>query len=247
MKPTENDITLVERYFDAELTGDETIQFNNRVAQDEAFKALVQREKIIIGAIRNQGLLDNLQYLKSIEEKIQGEQSQPPASKIKSWYYYAAAAIITIVLAVRILLPTQPSTDELFASYFTPYQNIFEPTTRGEQLESKRVLAFQAYDQQNYEMAATLFSDVFQKEPASEILFLLGNSNLMLGKTQEAQENFVTLIKNFDDLDLQAKWYLSLCYIKNGEQENARKILSELGNTKSSYASKATELIKKLD
>ena len=84
MKPTEIDITLVERYFDAELNAEEITQFNKRVAQDKAFEALVQREKIIIGAIRIQGLLDNLQYLKSIEEKIQGEQAQPPASKIKS-------------------------------------------------------------------------------------------------------------------------------------------------------------------
>ena len=77
MKPTENDINLVERYFDAELSAEELSHFNSRVERDEAFKALFHREKIIIGAIRNQGLLDNLQYLKSIEEKIQGNQSHP--------------------------------------------------------------------------------------------------------------------------------------------------------------------------
>jgi hypothetical protein len=69
----------------------------------------------------------------------------------------------------------------------------------------------------------------------------------MLGNTQEAQENFVTLIQDFDELDLQAKWYLSLCYLKSGDRENARKLLKELGETEISYASKAKELLEKVE
>ncbi len=88
MKPTENDIALVERYFDAELSEEEMKHFVTRVEQDEAFKSLVQREKIIIGAIRNQGLIDNLHYLKSVEEKLEGEHSISSHSRIKKWYYY---------------------------------------------------------------------------------------------------------------------------------------------------------------
>ena len=246
MKPTEQDITLVEKYFDAELSSDELRHFNSRVEHDEDFKALVQREKIIIGAIRNQGLIDNLLYLKSIEEKIQGDQSYPIASGIKGWYYYAAAAVVALLVAVAFLLPGNENNDELFAAYFTPYPNLVQPLMRGNE-STARPKAFKDYEQKNYQAAAEGFKELLDTKEEPGVLLLLGNSNLMLGKSEEAQENFITLIKNYDEFDLQAKWFLSLSYLKSGDTENARKILKELGETEVSYASRAKELLEKVN
>lgn len=246
MKPTEDDINLVERYFDAELSAEELSHFNSRVEHDEAFKALFQREKIIIGAIRNQGLIDNLQYLKSVEEKIQGNQSHP-AGLGRNWYYYAAAAVVALLIALTYLLPGQQSSEELFASYFAPYPNVFEPTVRGNELTTDRTQAFQAYERKDYQTAVSGFKALLNVEEEPGILLLLGNSNLMLGNTKEAQENFVTLINKYDDLDLQAKWFLSLSYLRSGDKDSARKILEELGETDISYASKAKELLEKVN
>jgi tetratricopeptide (TPR) repeat protein len=247
MKPTENDITLVEKYFDSELSAEELSYFNARVEHDENFKALFQREKVIIGAIRNQGLIDNLLYLKNIEEKIQGNQSHPIADGIKGWYYYAAAAVVALLVAVTFLLPGQESNDELFTAYFTPYPNVVEPTLRGNDLTTDRTEVFQAYENKDYQNAAAGFQAMMNVKEEPGILLLLGNSNLMLGKSEEAQENFITLIRNYDDFDLQAKWFLSLSYLKSGDTENARKILEELGETEVSYASRAKELLEKVD
>lgn len=247
MKPTEQDITLVEKYFDSELSAEELRDFNKRIEQDDSFKALFQREKIIIGAIRNQGLIDNLLYLKNIEEKIQGDQSHPAASGIKGWYYYAAAAVIALLVTVTFLLPGQDNTDELFAAYFTPYPNVVEPTLRGNDLTTERAKAFQDYERKDYQSAAAGFERLLDIKEEPGILLLLGNSNLMLGKSEEAQENFITLIRQYDDFDLQAKWFLSLSYLKSGDTENARKILKELGETEVSYASRAKELLEKVN
>ena len=247
MKPTEHDITLMERYFDSELSVEEMATFSARLQNDEIFRSLVEREKIIIGAIRNQGLLDNLHYLKSVEEKIQGNHAHHSVAHIRTWYYYAAAAAVTLLIAVTVLLPSQQSTEDLFAEYFAPYPNVFEPTVRGTDMATKRTEAFQAYEKKNYKQAALLFNELLAAKKESEILFLLGNTNLMLGQVTDAKENFVTLINDFDDMDLQAKWYLSLCYLKNDDRENARKMLNELGETEISYASKAKELLKKID
>lgn len=251
MKPTEQDITLVERYFDAELSEAEIKIFQSRVAGDEMFRSLVEREKIIIGAIRSQGLIDTLHYLKSVEEKIQGNLSHSLTQRPKTWYYYAAAAVVTLLIAVTLLLPSQQTSDELFADYFTPYGNIFEPTVRGDKADSKtdtkRSQAFHAYERKDYQQAEILFTELLHGKQEPEILFLLGNTNLMLDHTADAQKNFSTLIRDFDDLDLQAKWYLALSYLKSDDRENARKMLRELGETENSYASKAKELIEKLD
>src|SRR5687767_3372040 len=112
MKPSENDIALVEKYFDAELNEEELQRFTSRVEQDESFKSLVQREKTIISAIRNQHLMDNLQYLKSVEEKLEGTHSLSSPLRIKKWYYYAAAAAVVLLVAVTFLLPSQQQTSE---------------------------------------------------------------------------------------------------------------------------------------
>ena len=247
MKPTEHDITLMERYFDSELSTEEMTRFSARLQDDEIFRSLVEREKIIIGAIRNQGLLDNLHYLKSVEEKIQGNHAHPSFTSVRTWYYYAAAAVVLLLIAVKMLLPAQQNTDDLFAEYFSPYPNVFEPTVRGTDITTKRTEAFQAYEKKNYQQAAVLFNELLAAKKESEILFLLGNTNLMLGQVTEAQENFVTLINEFDDMDVQAKWYLSLCYLKSDDRENARKMLKELGETEISYASKAKELLEKVN
>ena len=249
MKPTEQDITLVERFFDAELSEEEVKSFHNRLEHDEMFRSFVHREKTIIGAIRNQGLLDTLHYLKSVEEKIQGNLTHTLTHRPKTWYYYAAAAAVALLIAVTFLLPTTQSNDELFTAYFTPYQNVFDATTRGaeEDVATKRSRAFQAYDRKDYGQAEALFNELIAEKKDAELLFLLGNANLILGHTAEAQRNFTTLIDDFDELDLQAKWYLSLSHLKTGELENARKIWRELGATENSYALRAKELLEKIN
>src|SRR4030095_6662179 len=113
MKPTEHDITLMERYFDSELSVEEMATFSDRLQHDEKFRSLVEREKIIIGAIRSQGLQDNLHYLKSVEEKIQGNHAHHSIARIRTWYYYAAAAIVALLIAVKVLLPAQQTSDQL--------------------------------------------------------------------------------------------------------------------------------------
>jgi hypothetical protein len=248
MKPTEKDITLLERYFDAELNEAEMKEFTSRVELDKDFNALVKREKVIIGAIRNQGLLDNLAYLKTIEEKIEGDQAIDHRFNFKTWHYYSAAAVIVLLIVVKLLLPSEQQTSqELFTSYFKAYPNMFEPTLRGTQETTKRTEAFQAYEQGDYKKASLLFTEFLKEKQEPGMLLLLGNSNLMLGQVSEAQKNLVTLIEQSDELDIQAKWYLSLSYLKSGDKERARKILKELGGTEISYASKAKELLEKVD
>jgi hypothetical protein len=71
MNHSEADITLVERYFDAELTDAEIKDFNSRMESDQNFKALVKQEMALIAAIRYEGAAANLKYLEDLEAKLQ--------------------------------------------------------------------------------------------------------------------------------------------------------------------------------
>ena len=249
MNHSEADIALVEKYFDAELTDAEMKNFTTRMASDEHFKALVEQEKVLIAAIRYEGAVTDLKYLEDLEAKLQRETPIRISSGSNKWYYYAAAAVIGITVIVTVFTNTfTDRPDQLFQAYFTPYPNMFQPTTRSNgSVDSKRAEAFKAYEQADYQRAATLFSDLLRDKKEAGMLLLLGNSNLMLDNVEEAKENFITLNKDFDELDMQAKWYLSLCYLKSGETEKARAILKELGDTEISYATKARELLEKVN
>ena len=98
----------------------------------------------------------------------------------------------------------------------------------------------------DYQKAADGFKALLKEKPEPGVLLLLGNANLMLGNIEEAQNNFLTLIKNFDELDGQAKWYLGLSYLKQGQKEKAKLILQELGDPEITYSKKANELLKEV-
>jgi len=248
MNHSEKDIALVEKYFDAELNDSEMNHFTSRMESDQNFKTLVEQEKAIIGAIRHQGLTENLQYLETLEANLGNSSHVRVQAPVKKWYYAAAAVTIGVLIVGKILLNSfSESPDKLFEAYFTPYPNTFEPTVRGNSAITKRTQAFEAYDQGDYENAAILFTELLATNKEPGMLLLLGNANLILGNVEKAKENFIILNKDFDELDIQSKWYLSLCYLKSGDVERARTMLKELGNTEISYANKAKELLDKVD
>jgi tetratricopeptide (TPR) repeat protein len=248
MNHSEKDIALVEKYFDAELNDSEMNHFTTLLESDQNFKTLVEQEKTIIGAIRHQGLTENLQYLKALEANLSDNSSVRLQAPIKRWYYVAAAVTIGVLIVGKVLLNTfNESPDQLFEAYFTPYPNMFEPTVRGNSAVNKRTQAFQSYDQGDYKNAAVLFTELLATNKEPGMLLLLGNANLILGNVEKAKENFTILNKDFDELDIQSKWYLSLCYLKSGDVERARAMLKELGKTEISYANKAKELLDKVD
>jgi hypothetical protein len=164
------------------------------------------------------------------------------------WKPLAVAASISIIVVTFIFLTRPEDPAELYASYFEPYPNIFEPIVRGDNdVVNKRSTAFQAYESENYVQAASLFSELLKEKKEPGILLLLGNANLMLNNTKEARNNFITLINDFEEYDLQGKWYLGLSYLKEGDVKSAQLIMRELSNSEYSYAGKAKELLKKAE
>jgi len=227
MDQSEEDIALVERYFDEELSDSERKNFAARLTVDENLKSLVEHEKILINAIRHHGLQEDLQFLKDIEKGLEDPKIVPMHTSRK-WYYIAAASVAALLM-VAVFFRPQPSSQKLFAENFQPYPNVFEPTVRGTNEVTKRSEAFQAYEQGDYSRAVVLFNQLLKEKKEPGILLLNGNANLMLGNVEEAKNNFITLNADFDELDIQSKWFLSLCYLKSGDMEHAKPIL-EGGN-----------------
>ncbi|MFO7256057.1 MAG: tetratricopeptide repeat protein [Bacteroidota bacterium] len=241
---TEYDIDLVERYFDNELSEGESALVDTRLKTDAEFKAIFDRERALIRSIRAAGLSRDLQLLKEIERGISAS-NKGRVRTLQPWYYAAAAAVALFVVATVWLIPHRETPDELFNDYFTPVSNTFSPVLRGEDVPSQPE-AFAYYDQGDYVTAASLFGEMLTQKAHPDVLLLSANANLAAGNTAVAEENLLTLIREFDEYDTPAKWYLGLCYLKQGNIDKARAVLEELGQREVFYTGQARELLKKV-
>jgi len=207
-----------------------------------------EKDEDLINGIRYSLLNKKLEELRALEKALPTVEAETPVVRMLT-YWKPIAAAATIVIAVLLLFVfIQPeSPEKLFARNFEPYPNVFEPTQRGADATlDKRAKAFAMYEQKNYAEAARLFNELLSEKQEPELLLLLGNANMVLNRDSEAKNNFLTLIRDSDKLDEQAKWFLSLCYLKSGESEKAKVIWEELGDPKITYSEKAKNLLKKV-
>jgi len=238
------DIDWIERYLDRSITPEERKQMEKRFEVEPEFKLVYNQHKQLIEGIRYSHLHDKLDQLRELEKSLAPIKA-PTRQLFLSKYLVplAAAASLALVITTYILINQPPKPEKLYAQYFKPYPNVFEPTVRGELSNTeKRTLGFRAYDQADYQTAARIFRELIKDKKEPSVLLLLGNANLMLGNVEEAQNNFLTLIKDFDELDGQAKLYLGLSYLRQGEAEKAKLVLQELQEP-DTYSKKAKELL----
>lgn len=244
---TERDIGLVERYFDNELSASEVQILNERLKTDLEFRSIFDQERALIGSIRASGLRRDLLHLKEVEKEILKNRDEASGRRGWAWYYSAAAAIALFIVAAVWLIPQRETPEQLFQAYFVPVVNAFETTKRGASETAERPAAYQHYDAQNFQAAAEMFGELLKETKEPELLLLSANANLAIGNTDVARENLIILIRDYDEMDMPAKWYLSLCYLKQGDTEQAKAVLEELERTEVSYTSKAKELLKKVN
>ena len=250
MDPNYEDIILLERYLEQSLNEEEVRRVEKRLAEEPALKELYQNEKLLVNGIRYGHLKSSLEQLKILESNLPSlNPSEKPVRLIpfKTYWKPLAVAASVVVLIGSFLLWNRPADPaQLYAENFKPYPNVFEPVLRGTSEQNQRAETFAAYERGEYDRAATGFKELLKMKEEPGILLLLGNANLILGRTSEAKENFVTLSKDFDEYDLLAKWYLSLCYMKMGDKDSAKVLLEEIAGQGSSYQEKARELLKKM-
>ena len=251
MESNYEDIILLERYIEQSLNEEEIQRVEKRLAEEPVLQELYQNELLLVHGIRYSHLKTKLGELKTLEAGLPAvaiPERQGRVIQFKPyWKALAAAATIALITIAYLLLSRPVGPAELYAQNFKPYPNVFEPVVRGTTEQNQRAEAFAAYERGDYERAALGFKSLLNTKEEPGILLLLGNANLILGKTSEAKENFVTLSKDFDDLDGLAKWYLSLCYLKMGEPDSAKVLLEEIAAQESSNREKAKELLKRLD
>lgn len=214
------------------------------------------RTKIQLKEMRSDPMLENAEKLadKAFEKASDGEERQQviPINRKRIRIRnltFAVAIAASIAVLITVGTPFGVDQDKLYDRYYDPLE-ASDYSQRGESNEAYRDVAtgINNYLNGNYEQSIEQFSQL-ATVPAfrSEAQFYTALSRLGLGQYQDAQSIFESYITNENRYHLESLWYLSLCYLKTGEIDQASKHLGQLEKYSGMYQKDAKTLRKKLD
>lgn len=234
---------LIEKYFEGQLSETEKQVFDEALKNDADFKATFTFEKEVKDGI-------HLNERKALKNMLRSFEEKPKAKvfSFRNWVWLGAAAVLVIGFFIWLPFGNQPNSDELYLSYYQAYPNVVAPIVRGENIQDEKNKAFEAYEQEKFEISQTLFHEIFKKTKDEYAVFYEAQSYFALGETQKG----IQLLENSNFSDgkypfkTQQNWYLALGYLKlkdfekakqnlnaltiydNPQQESARKLLESL-------------------
>ncbi|MBS0000610.1 MAG: tetratricopeptide repeat protein [Cyclobacteriaceae bacterium] len=266
MKTNKENIDLIEKYLDDNLDPEELKLFNQKLNRDPEFHRLYFEMDRLVEGIRISARKTTLEEkLANLErtlpfQKSENRKSGTPVVILMErmmQYKVAIAAVITLLFVATFVLTTRDfGTDpgKLYAQYFEPLEN-FESRTKRSIENSDAELsqrAFQYYDQGDYQNALDIFKSLQNEtldktiDPVSRWLYM-GNAYMALGDTENAIPLFQQVIEANTGFVVNAKWYLALCYLKQENLQEAKKLLTELETQGRHKHDEAVKILEKLN
>ena len=142
---------------------------------------------------------------------------------------------MVLVPAMYLFNGQKPTSEELFLSYYEPYDELI--TTRGnvDSLNLLLIDGMEAYNQGAYQECSDLLASYLEVNPEAYKVFLyLAIAQLELNLQEQAEVNF---LKAQEDpvFKQQAEWYQALSYLKFSETQKAIVVLESIVNSKNHY------------
>lgn len=225
---------LRDRYLQGKLSDSERSAFEQGLSDEE-------RVELAFELGIKEGLEEG--FSKELRNKVASfEEKKPAKGTMKYAYISIAASVLVMASIVFYLLQDEAS---LFEDYYRPYPNYELTTVRGEEAESVRERAYQAYDSERYDIAIGYFSKMDSLSEAD--YFFRGICQIQVEDYQLALDDFDKLITlgNADYGDA-AKWYAALVYLKLEKESELLPLLKDLSNGTSEYAKVSLELMNQL-
>lgn len=224
MEITEKDIELIDLYLEGNLNDDDHASFLEKVENDPEFRSYVDFQKQVITQIKTDA------FESSVKQYLNKKVSKPSII-LRPWFISGIAASIIFIAGLFYVLNND---QDLYFSYFEPYPDLV--STR---IGNSGNLAMSYYNSQNYIEAINEFNS---KESLSELEKLyLGISYLGINQTSKAETVFIQLLDTKQKQ--QARWYLALNYLAQGNDEKCISILNQIEPGDFNY-SKAQKLLK---
>jgi FimV-like protein len=242
---------LIEKYISDQLSEDEKKAFEQRLQEETALAEEVALHRHLHTGIRTAGRIRLLHQLAADDEQM--APYHPPAQiipfteAVRKRFYWAAAAVILFLIPLYLILDynQRSRSDDLFAQYFTPYQETDVDRGSSDPLSA----ALSQYQKKNYAQALPMLEGIRGSEALQDTtLFIKGNVHLALDQITEAIDCFSTVTSQpGNDYYQEAQWYLALAYLKSKDLSKAKKLLRDIRKEDDHpYQEKAQQLLKDL-
>jgi len=240
----------IEAYIQGDLTEQQTREFEHILDHNQELADEYQLRKDIEDALMD----DDLMELKSQVQDMMNEKEKDPHPLV--WFKRKAvkgALVGALVLSLSSLgyyaaqVSSIPTTDEIFHKYYQPYSVTITDRSGSDEINTLLTSAMERYKEREYDQALQLFQKVLTKREDVAASLYSGISYMEIQKYKQASESFEDVVEDKDNLYLdQARWYMSMCYIRLGNIEDARQMLLTLAEESEYYKDKAHKVERKL-
>lgn len=225
---------LLERYFEKTLSAKEEAEFLKSLESDPELKAEFEFRNSVKKAVARKELKG---FLNEIETKKTSDK--------KPWIIGGVAASLLLAFGIWLSTINNPK-KQIADAYFQTLPNMVNPTVRGENNVDLSKKAFEKYEAENFRLAIKEFE---QLEKTPENLLYTGISYLANNDAEESVKILNSFATNdsTQNLETYRKWYLALAYLKDGQEDQAKKILKALSRYENPVQEHAREVLAKME
>lgn len=168
--------------------------------------------------------------------------------KTRLLYWSAAASVIVLIAVSSLLQHRNISDQDLYASYFQPYNNIGGISRSASTSANLLSEAIREIDKGDYSTALDMLQVVAaEKKDGFTASFYSGKAYQALGDYKNAIRSFSEVVQHGDNLLVeQSKWFIGLCYLKINEHAKAVSQFRSIVAGDGFYAQKSNDLLKQL-
>ncbi|HAS59653.1 MAG TPA: hypothetical protein DEQ87_03445 [Algoriphagus sp.] len=225
LKITPSEYELIEAWLDGKLTKEQSLAFQHSENEDPEWSLKIQEVKILKNDLEA--------YLFKVElEKIHEEivnQKPTKSASLSRWILAIAASLILILVSWwGIQSVFQSPNEKLFAAYYQTDPGLITAMSGSDSYEFDRGMV--DYKEGKYKEALARWNLLLEEEFADDtLIYFVAMANLELGNYDLSQKLLKQVAdENASEFKEDASWYLALIYLKNGELDPAKLMLSNL-------------------
>lgn len=237
-------IEWIDSYLAGELSGAELESFEERLQREPEFAREVDLHRKLNDAILQTEDLEHFEAnLANARQKYTEKRGR--IRRLALVGVAVAALLISAVVFLFVWDFSPSSGSKLFAEYYQPYPDVIANQQRGDGVGHAAYVEVMApYSRGDYELAVTKLEAYLDSHPNSDtIMFYLGISLLELEHFTDAD----SMLNEVHSMQLvfsdRAQWYLALSNLRQGNIEQAEKLLEEISRSTSDYKSNAAEML----
>jgi tetratricopeptide (TPR) repeat protein len=158
----------------------------------------------------------------------------------------AATVIVAILFTVLMLLrQNKLNNTDLFTLYYLPYvesDQVFEITRSSDNF----YLAIKAFESGDYARADVLFMQLSDSaEYKVYATFYSGLNYMQMGRWEDAVKKLQdVLLFGETQVEIPARWYLGLCFLRIDDSKSARIQFEILASTKNEFAARSRRILR---